>query len=104
MPPPGGRRPAPEHARCRHASRLAHQRPLVSPTTGPLPELYNLSRWQEDNSAKKREAAVPPHVYAIARRAYSQLREKVGMAEAERAAAAASGGPASPRSLRQPSP
>mmetsp|Transcript_38803 Transcript_38803/g.124568 ORF Transcript_38803/g.124568 Transcript_38803/m.124568 type:complete len:449 (-) Transcript_38803:193-1539(-) len=54
---------------------------------GPLPELYNLSRWQEDNSAKKREAAVPPHVYAIARRAYSQLREKVGMAEAERAAA-----------------
>ena len=81
-----------------------HQRPLVSPTTGPLPELYNLSRWQEDNSAKKREAAVPPHVYAIARRAYSQLREKVGMAEAERAAAAASGGPASPRSLRQSSP
>lgn len=47
---------------------------------------------------------MPPYVYAIARRAYSQLREKVGMAEAERAAAAASGGPASPRSLRQPSP
>jgi myosin heavy subunit len=62
----------------------------------PLPDVYNMSRWQTDRTpqhgAQRRPgAAAPPHVYAIARRAYSQMRAAMELPEAERAAAAASG-------------
>jgi len=64
----------------------------------PLPELYNMSRWQvepADTTAAgaKRRAGAPevPHVYAIAKRAHSQLRFAMELPAAERLAAASHG-------------
>ena len=64
----------------------------------PLPELYNMSRWQTDQlegtmgaANRRSDAPAPPHVYAIARRAYAQLRSTMELSDAERAAAAATG-------------
>lgn len=62
----------------------------------PVPDLYNMSRWHAERTPppggqRRPGALVPPHVYAIARRAYSQMRAAMELPEAERASAAASG-------------